>query len=613
MCGIAGICGRLNDDAAERVQTMSRALAHRGPDGAGLWQSPSRTAVLGHRRLAIIDLTDDAHQPMSTSDGRFTISYNGEIYNYRELRRDVEKSGRILRSRSDTEVLLTLWARDGVASLEKIHGMYAFAVWDEDRSRLTLVRDPFGIKPLYYKVLEKGIVFASELRALRSAGFARGVDSRAAQAFLQFGSVPAPLTIYEDVRALAPGTFVEFDVPTGASSPSRYWDYGSVLDNAPAQPMRWDEARECVRQTLLQCAREHLESDVPVGAFLSGGTDSTAVVSLMRQVGYDDLRSFSIGFDVGDFDETSYALVAADRYGTDHRRHVVSARDFEQERDNIFAAMDEPTVDGVNVYFVSKYAAEAGLKVVTSGLGGDEFFQGYPYFKKIPRLLTLARGPLRAPARIAAGMLASAGDGRAARVREFLDGEPSLGRAYAACRKLRTTDEAAGLMENGHFSRCDCALATETPPEEADPSTELGKRITRLEARGYMANTLLRDSDVFSMAHGLELRLPLVYDRLAECLAAVPERFLRANGHAKTLLVDAVGDLPAEIVNRRKMGFTFPLATWLRAAPAHRFQGRSWNRRAVEELQTKFRAGRAPLAQYWSTVVLDHFLTEAGE
>ena len=612
MCGICGVVGVVSGETVARVEGMSKRLAHRGPDDSGLWVSPAKRAVLGHRRLSIIDLSDAGHQPMSTEDGRFTITYNGEIYNFRELRDGLKRDGVRLFSGTDTEVLLALWAREGEVCLERLHGMFAFAVWDERERRLTLVRDPFGIKPLYYAPSDGEMAFSSELEALRHGGYCRRVNWKAAWAFLQFGSIPAPLTLYEGVSALAPGTLMEFDVDSKAARLRRYWDYGRQLMEAEVRPMNRECARERIREALRTSVREHLTSDVPVGAFLSGGIDSTAVVSLMRQVGYDAIKTFSIGFEAAEYDETGYARTAAQRYGTDHREHVVTRRDFEAEREKIFSAMDQPTVDGVNSYFVSKHAAEAGMKVVTSGLGGDEFFQGYPYFRKIPRLLAAGRSCASPLLRGAAAVLSAGGDSRARRLSEFFRGRRLLRDAYLACRRLRTAAEAKDLLEGACVAGALEGNDFEGLFESVDAPVELGKRITHLEAGSYMANTLLRDSDVFSMAHGLELRLPLVYDRIAECLAHVPDRLVCPNGHPKSLLVEAVGDLPREIVDRPKMGFTFPLEMWLREGQKHRFEARSLHHARVGRVQEMFYAGRVRLAEYWSLVVLDQFLARVG-
>ncbi|MFH0965712.1 MAG: asparagine synthase (glutamine-hydrolyzing) [Planctomycetota bacterium] len=610
MCGIAGICGPLTEDSPALVRTMSDALAHRGPDDSGAWLSPSRSAALAHRRLAIIDLSPAGRQPMSTRDGRFTVVYNGELYNFRELRAGLERQGVRLRSHSDTEVLLELWAAQGEASLDKLHGMFAFAVWDEDARTLTLARDPFGIKPLYYRVLDGRIAFASEVKALRRAHLASRVDPDGLSAFLQFGSVPAPLTFYEGVKALPPGALLRFDARKGTHSTRAYWDYSRLLARKPPPPMCREEARERVRDVLLTSAREHLTSDVPVGAFLSGGIDSTSIVSLMRQVGYPEIRTFSIGFDLPALDETAYARLAARRFGTSHSERVVTCADFQREREKVLSAMDQPSVDGVNVYFVSRFAAEAGLKVVMSGLGGDEFFQGYPYFRTIPRLLLARRALPAVLSRAAAFLLARSRGTRASRLREFLSGDRSLRGAYLACRKIRSAAAASSLVRFPAPPATSASAGFERLFDSADCPVELGKRITLLESRSYMAATLLRDSDVFSMAHGLELRLPLVYDRLAACLAGIPDRFVRPNGRPKALLADAVADLPLEILRRRKMGFTFPLDAWLRSAPPYRFCARSWDPRAVERVQADFRARKATAAEFWSLVVADHFLSE---
>jgi asparagine synthase (glutamine-hydrolysing) len=406
MCGINGIFARHDAaspvDKSELIRTRDH-MAVRGPDGAGLWLSGNARIGFGHRRLAIIDLTDGGAQPMSSADGSLVITFNGEIYNYRELRLGLEAKGRIFRSNSDTEVLLHLYADKGEAMVHDLRGMFAFAIWDNAAKSLFLARDPYGIKPLYYADDGRTLRFASSVKALMAGGRISTDPEPAGWAgFFLFGSVPEPFTTYREVSALPAGSYLRAD-GQGPTIPRRYFSIAAIcsqLDSgSAASPSEQDELDQ-VRSALLDSVRAHLVADVSVGAFLSAGIDSGALVGLMRDAGQTDITTVTLAFD--EFagrhdDEAPLAAEVARHYGTLHHKRVVTEREFHEDLPRIMEAMDQPSIDGLNTWFVSKAARELGLKVAISGLGGDELFGGYPSFRDIPRWHRFLAAPSRVP------------------------------------------------------------------------------------------------------------------------------------------------------------------------------------------------------------------------
>src|SRR5262245_39911551 len=424
MCGINGIFAyhyAANAvDRAELLRTRDH-MAARGPDGLGGWIDADSRVGLAHRRLAIIDLSAAASQPMVSANGKLVVTFNGEIFNHREVRSRLEARGHVFRSQSDTEVLLHLYAQKGEAMVQDLRGMFAFAIWDIERRMLFLARDPYGIKPLYYSDDGWTFRFASQVKALLAGGAIAGNRDPAGQVgFYLFGSVPEPFTTYRRIQALPAGTTLIVD-RIGAHEPRRYHSIAQVYCDAEvkAHGLRAaDRARTSdeVRQALLDSVRAHLVADVPVGVFLSGGVDSGALVGLMRDAGQHDIQAVTLAF--GEFrgrpeDEAPLAHEVARLYGARHTTRLVTRAEFEADLPRIIEAMDQPSIDGVNTWFVSKAARELGLKVALSGLGGDELLGGYPSFRDIPRWVRLLGLPGRLPllgkaARVAAQPLVAA-------------------------------------------------------------------------------------------------------------------------------------------------------------------------------------------------------------
>ncbi len=556
MCGIAGILGGPVEPQAAAAAAMGQALNHRGPDAAGLWSSPAgngAAATLVHRRLAIQDLSAAGHQPMASACGRWQLVFNGEIYNQQELRHDLERQGHHFRSRGDTEVLLQLLSRYGTAALQRLQGMYAFCLWDIQEQQALLARDPYGIKPLYLWQGPSGeLLFASELRALLATGrIPRRLDAAPLAAFLATGSVPEPRTLVASVSSLPAGYLGQWQAGRWLIQP--HWQPSYAL----GLPLDRRAQVAHTRQALAASVDAHQLSDVPVGLFLSGGLDSSALLALAPASG-STLTTLSIGFAEQAFDESDRAAALARHFGSRHVPLQLSATHAAELMPAFLAAIDQPSIDGFNTFCVSHLARAEGLKVVLSGLGGDELFGGYPSFHKIPQLLQLHRS--LGPARLAAARwLARSGQPTRLRLAAFLRGPATAAAAHRCLRGLFAPREVAALLQ--HWGMPEAAV-----PEAA--CLETGSRrcptqadaIAWLESSRYMGQQLLRDSDVNSMAHGLELRLPFVDAHLFRALASLPAASRLARG--KQLLQDAVPELCQALPPVAKKGFAFPFGLW---------------------------------------------------
>jgi asparagine synthase (glutamine-hydrolysing) len=563
MCGIAGffadrpLGGATSSEAM--LRRMQMGLRHRGPDGQGLWMDPQQQAGLAHVRLAVIDPSPAGAQPMRSADGRFVISFNGEIYNFQTLRDELQARGDTFRTGSDTEVLLALFQREGPACLRRLRGMFALALWDMQTGRGLLARDGFGIKPLYYAHTAFGLVFASEMRALLAGGGVRfQLDPAAVAGYFATGSVAEPDALVRGVQMLPPGHYLQWSA-NGAEM-TRFWEVAfpdpSVLTRA--------EAVGLTRGALEDSVRAHFVSDVPVGLFLSGGVDSSALLALSRSTGLaDGLETFSVAVDDPAFDEAGVAAATARAFNVAHHVLRLDATIARDSFARFIDAMDVPSVDGFNTWTVSGLARSHGIKVVLSGLGGDELFGGYPSFEKVPRLHAWTRALARLPgAARGLGHLAArvAPSSRWHRAAELLASGNDLTQSYRAYRGIFPLADATRL------AACFTGLSEAEVLEAIRPTptllpTCMGDRVSYLELTRYMRNQLLRDSDVMSMAHGLELRLPLVDQRLFDTMATIPAAIRLRSG--KQLLLEAVPEIPAQVRNAPKRGFSFPIRAWL--------------------------------------------------
>ncbi|WP_397382229.1 asparagine synthase (glutamine-hydrolyzing) [Prosthecobacter sp.] len=593
MCGIAGV---LNTQGMEReklsgaLQQLGTALKHRGPDDQGVWSNSAGTAGFAHVRLAILDLTPGGHQPMHTPDGNLHITFNGEIYNFRELRRELENEGVTFRTQSDTEVLLRLYEKSGVTMLPRLRGMFALAIWDEARQLCFLARDPLGIKPLYYTFSGGRLAFASEMRALQSAGLAgRQLDAEALVRYFQMGSVQEPHTLLADVHCLEAGHYL-------------LWTGGRLVKNCywrvafATQEMEPSEAVQHVRHALQDSIDAHFVSDVPVGIFLSGGIDSTAVLALARAGGHENIDTFSIGVDDAEMDETGLAERTAKLFGAKHHMLRLDAVTGQQAFSNFLHTMDQPSVDGLNTYTVSAFAAQKGMKVVLSGLGGDELFAGYKSFDAVPRLHAFNRAAHGIP--FAAGVAGWALErnpfsAKMRRIGSMLRQVPTVENSYRAFRGIFSLHEAKLLAA----SYLDCSYGSlPNMPNHQMQVPDIHDAVSKCEMTLYMRNQLLRDSDVMSMSQGLELRVPLVDRDLFERVAMVPAHLRLRRG--KQMLLDAVPEVPEWIWNQPKRGFVFPFEKWL---------GQQWGDEfAVATRKLPYK--NATWFKRWAVFMLDHWL-----
>ena len=622
MCGIAGIVGDSvsRETRTAAVEQMCAAMTHRGPDDAGI-ETLGR-ATLGMRRLAIFD-PQHGHQPMQTRDGRYHLIFNGAIYNFKELRAELSARGHSFQTHCDTEVLLLALAEDGEAALGKLRGMFAFAFWDQHEQSLLLARDPFGIKPLYFAPPANGqpLVFASELRALLASGLvSTEIDPQGVSDSLAYLAVPVPRTIYRAAQTLRPGELARCH--EGRLERRRYWRFPSGPTQRVAQS--YQEFIHELRVRLDDSVRAHLLADVPVGAFLSGGLDSNVVVGLMSRH-TSRLKTFSIGFEESAYSEANEAADAAQHFGTEHHAHILTGGEVAADLDKILASLDQPTGDAINTYYVSQYAKAGGVTAALSGLGGDELFGGYPWFRQTPRLASWL------------GLWHFLPD-PAQRVwlKKFRGGDMRQKKLADVLAHARNLHEV-GSLQRRHFSETQRRELLREPPafthhpelaalaEEVSPENPF-RVVSAWELRAYMADVLLRDSDVMSMRHSLELRVPLVDRPLIEWLWAQPDRFKSAGKQPKAALIEAVADvLPPQLATRPKRGFTLPFALWMRG-PLKPFLEETFSTSSVERigflntttvqaLWQKFLRENDSRAwsRLWSLAILIAFLTRSKQ
>jgi asparagine synthase (glutamine-hydrolysing) len=576
MCGLNGIFAYHSAATKPRESELlatREAMRARGPDGAGTWWSADRRCGLAHRRLTILDLSDRASQPMISDDGRLVVVFNGEIYNYPQLRTELEAKGTRFRTTSDTEALLHLYGRYGTEMVQQLRGMFAFAIWDQKRRGLFLARDPYGIKPLYTANDGWTFRFASQVKALLAGGcIAREPEPAGHVGFYLFGSVPEPFTIYRDIRALPAGHTQWVDA-AGPREPKSFANIAMLL--TAKAPGTAPELADLVRTAVSDSVRAHLLADVEVGCFLSAGIDSGALLGLMREAGQREIRAITLAFEEfrgTEEDEAPLAALVAKRYGARHVVRRVGQREFFDDLPAILNAMDQPSIDGINTWFVSKAAREAGLKVAISGLGGDELLAGYPSFVDVPRWRHRF-GPIAAVpgagrlARLIMQAFPSSVVTARPKALGMLEYADSWAGAYLLRRGLFLPHELSEVMEHD-FVREGLRrlqplrlLAASLAP---DPGSDIA-RICTLESAHYMRNQLLRDADWAGMAHGLEIRVPLVDLRLLKSLAPVVARFAQGAGKAALARAPSL-PLPEEVVTRSKTGFAVPTGAWISTA-----------------------------------------------
>lgn len=576
MCGIAGIYAYDKDappvDREELIRIRD-SMSARGPDGAGIRISMNNRVGLAHRRLSIIDLSDMGAQPMATADNRLHVVFNGEIYNYRELSASLETKGYRFRSTSDTEVLLHLYAEYGADMVHHLQGMYAFAIWDERRHVLFLARDPFGIKPLYYADDGKTFRFASQVKALLEGGRVSLTPEPAGHVgFFLWGSVPEPYTSYKGIRSLPAGSSLLIDGNHRHVS-KIFFKLASVLEAGKEQTgeIVGKDTSVCLRDAVRESVHQHLVADVPVGVFLSSGLDSTTLAALVAEIAPASLKTVTLGFnEYKDTlnDETRLAEQVANRYGAEHKTRWISRSTFQEKLPNLLAAMDQPSIDGVNTYFVSLVTAQTGLKVALSGLGGDELFAGYPSFRDIPRTVRVL-SPLRSIPFLGKGFRLITGSllkrFTSPKYAGLLEYGTSYGGAYLLRRGLFMPWELSSIMDPDMAREGWRELQPLIHLEETITGVSRDRlRVSALELAWYMRNQLLRDADWASMAHSLEIRVPFLDTKLLRKLA--PLFWLDTPPTKRDMANTLVHELPPEILNRPKTGFSIPVREWLAEA-----------------------------------------------
>lgn len=542
-------------DLDSSLQRMREGLCHRGPDDSGQWRQAGGLASFAHTRLSVIDVSNAGHQPMHTPDKGCTIVFNGEIYNYRQLRNSLEADGTSFSSNSDTEVILQLYLRHGEECLDLLRGMFAFAIWDERKQSCFLARDRFGIKPLYLMTFNGGVAFASELRTLlRSRLAPHELDPRALSRFFETGTVPEPLTLVKNIQMLQAGTCAQW---SGGSLHQRRW--WNISFPEPDDAMSVTEATALTRAALEDSIQHHFVADVPVGLFLSAGLDSTALLALAKAAGHEKIQTFTIGIDDTATDESAMARRTAEHFRSTHAELRLDAQTGREMFRDFLGSVDQPTIDGFNTYSVSKLARQHGIKVALSGLGGDELFAGYPSFTRLPQLTRAAQtlGPLKGLAGKA--LECAANKPPAMRLGSALRDGGSLNQLYDAFRGVYSSRQACHLAE--HYTGQKILKYDRVPDGASAAFPTLHDEISFHELSRYMRNQLLRDSDIMSMAHGFELRVPLVDSGLFSAVSVIPASIRLRRG--KCLLLDAVPEIPEWIRNRPKGGFLFPYEKWL--------------------------------------------------
>ena len=553
MCGIAGILYFRNGIKADQavVKKMTNAMAHRGPDADGFFTE--NNIALGHRRLSIIDLSESANQPFSDQSQRYQTVFNGELFNFQEVKRTI--TDHHFKTTGDTEVLIESFARRGMDCLAAIKGMFAFAIWDRATKTLWLARDRMGVKPLYYYADDHCLIFASEIRGILASGLVKPKLNQAAVTnFFKYQSVSSPDSIIEGIHELPAAYFMCIN-DTGIETKC-YWDITAV---DPINTSDRSIIKKNILERLQQSVSQRLISDVPIGAFLSGGIDSSAVVALMSRAGNARPVTFNIAFEEKAFDESAYAEIVAKKFNTEHHKIVLPPKVMLEELTNALNAMDTPSGDGINTYVVSKAVKQAGLTVALSGVGGDELFAGYPFFKKYYQLHK------QSVAWNASGRIRkmSAGFARESKWRDLLSTNTTdIAEIYPVLRQIVSAREIEKLshFKNGHDAVADLLAIKEAVLKKLPSFSQ----VSIAEYFGYTQQTLLKDTDQMGMAVSLEIREPFFDHELIEYVLGIPDSIKYPN-FPKQLLVESLGDLlPPEIVHRTKQGFTFPWKIWMK-------------------------------------------------
>lgn len=628
MCGISGIYGGATAEDTAAVERMRDAMDHRGPDYAGIY-SDKQQIVLGHRRLAIVDLTADGQQPLASPCGRYVLVFNGEVYNHKALKTELLQAGLASTEQfagtSDSSVVLAALQAWGADALQRFNGMFALAFWDVQERVLLLARDRMGIKPLYVAHVENRLLFASEMRAMLASGqIERRLAAGALAQFFRYQTIHPPATLIEGVEMLPAGTWLRAD-DSGLAS-EKWWTPSSD-GNEGGSRADWTGK---VRSTLADAVGQRMEADVPLGAFLSGGIDSSAVVGLMAEQSSDRIATFNVALQGhGKLDESVHARNMAQRFGTDHHEISLSEADFTREVEAALEATDHPTGDGPNAYVVSGATKRAGVTVALSGLGGDELFAGYPVFKRSVDLLGkrwLEAWPKPLRRLVGAGYrMAKPGPATDKLATLLTSDRLQFPHSYPLMRRMmldpmvRSTLKASALKGHPDAVKKMCTELFEQPENKGLP---LLSKVSLAELAAYTEPILLRDADQMSMAHSMEVRVPFLDHRLVELALGIPDH-IKYPHHPKQLLTEALGDLlPEEITRRPKQGFVLPWDAWMRGdlAPlvrsglAHLKQLDGVKSDGIDQLYRQFTGGTPQVhwTHIWALVTLGIWTNRHG-
>ena len=615
MCGITGIYGMSSGQSSSSIRLMNNAISHRGPDDEGYYVDEQ--VALGHRRLAIIDLSPAGHQPMHSNDGNLEIAFNGEIYNFNDVKKLL--TGYAFKSGSDTEVILAAYQQWGKDCLHHLNGMFAFAIWDKAKQELFIARDRLGIKPVYYFSKDKMFLFSSEIRALLQSGIVpRKINRRVIHEYFTYQTIHAPETFINNVFMLMPGHCMTINA--SGINIERYWHIVENTDFS-SSGKSYREVCEDINKLFFDAVNRRLISDVPFGAFLSGGIDSSAVVGAMSRIHSQPVKTFTIAFDESDFSEAKFAKLIADKFKTDHHEFLLKPEEFLNQLPEAMNALDHPSGDGPNSYIVSKITRQAGVTMALSGLGGDELFAGYPVFKRTELLYQkswLWKLPL--PLRQLLGKLITAlkKDTASIKLQQLLlSPDASLQYSFPVSRQISNAQQLSLFIEE-KFNGIDAVKEIIKELNKSSAGLPLFSQVSAAEISSYMQNVLLRDTDQMSMAVALEVRVPFLDYKLVEYVMGVNDEY-KNPVYPKKLLVDSLGDLlPDEVVHRKKMGFVFPWERWLKKE-LHAFCGDRiyaladrgfMNKEALTDRWQSFNEGKPGVRwlDIWLCVVLEHWL-----
>ncbi|MGP8214081.1 MAG: asparagine synthase (glutamine-hydrolyzing) [Bacteroidia bacterium] len=623
ICGVIGEAGTQNLVPNDVISRMLKAIAHRGPDDEGTYVE--NNIALGHRRLSIIDLSKNGHQPMFSADGRLAIVYNGELYNFKTLKLELQRAfagnnkdmAYPFRTQSDTEVILAAYLRWGADCLKHFNGMFAFAIWDKEKKELFIARDRLGIKPLYFWFNDKIFVFASELRALLQSGLVpKKLSSAALNDYVTNQTVHAPQTIIENVSILQPGHYMLIKENEPATmQQKKYWS----LTDIPLQPENrpYPEICKDVQNLLFDAVEMRLVADVPFGAFLSGGIDSSIVVAMMSKLMTQKVKTFSVNFKEITFDESPYASEIAKQYNTEHHPILLSLKLFLDKLPEAMSAMDHPSGDGMNSYVVSEATKKEGITMALSGLGGDELFAGYPLFRRLYKLekMKWVTGFPKPLISLPVHLYKLLNNTPAANKLLELFNLPdwNLENTYPLTRKTLSPDEVSQLLTSQKGFKTEYHF---------NPKHGILSKISSAELSNYLPDILLRDTDQMSMAHALEVRVPFLDYKLVEYVSGLSDKVKYPHTPKKLLTDSTRGLLPENIINRPKMGFTFPWAEWMKSELKTFCEGNmiglsdrpQFNKDNVQSLWQGFLhdSAKTPWYKIWHLVVLENWLKENG-